>query len=109
MQRVGSAAAEARSAFKPKVSLSTNVQGNIGQVSVDGGPNQGIVQPQAGVFLRFEWPLYQGGLLENRLALSSFPAYVNGFLLALKFTPLVSRLVVEAAAPEPVAVQPARP
>jgi hypothetical protein len=35
------------------------------------------------------------GLLENRLALSSFPAYVNGFLLALKFTPLVSRLVVE--------------
>jgi hypothetical protein len=35
------------------------------------------------------------GLLENRLALASFPAYVNGFLLALKFTPLVSRLVVE--------------
>ena len=59
--------AEARSAFRPKVSLSTNIQGNIGQVSVDGGSNQGIVQPQAGVFLRFEWPLYQGGLLENRL------------------------------------------
>lgn len=36
-----------------------------------------------------------GELLENRLALSSFPAYVSGFLLALKFTPLVSRLVVE--------------
>src|SRR5207237_600988 len=35
------------------------------------------------------------GLLENRLALSSFPGYVNGFLLALKFTPLVARLVVE--------------
>jgi hypothetical protein len=35
------------------------------------------------------------GLLENRLALNSFPAYVNGFLLALKFTPLVARLVVE--------------
>lgn len=34
-------------------------------------------------------------LLENRLALPSFPAYVNGFLLALKFTPLVARLVVE--------------
>jgi hypothetical protein len=35
------------------------------------------------------------GLLENRLALASFPAYVNGFLLALQFTPLVARLVVE--------------
>ncbi len=35
------------------------------------------------------------GLLENPLALASFPAYVNGFLLALKFTPLVARLVVE--------------
>ena len=35
------------------------------------------------------------GLLENRLALASFPGYVNGFLLALKFTPLVARLVVE--------------
>jgi hypothetical protein len=34
-------------------------------------------------------------LLENPLALASFPAYVNGFLLALKFTPLVARLVVE--------------
>src|SRR5207253_2761117 len=35
------------------------------------------------------------GLLDNRLALSSFPGYINGFLLALKFTPLVARLVVE--------------
>jgi hypothetical protein len=35
------------------------------------------------------------GLLENPLALSSFPGYVNGFLLALKFTSLVARLVVE--------------
>jgi hypothetical protein len=35
------------------------------------------------------------GLLANRLALTSFPAYINGFLLALQFTPLVNRLVVE--------------
>jgi hypothetical protein len=34
-------------------------------------------------------------LLDNPLALPSFPGYVNGFLLALKFTPLVARLVVE--------------
>src|SRR5262249_8204099 len=34
-------------------------------------------------------------LFENRLAVASFPAYINGFLLALKFTSLVVRLVVE--------------
>ncbi len=34
-------------------------------------------------------------LFGNPLALASFPSYVNGFLLALKFTTLVVRLVVE--------------
>jgi hypothetical protein len=34
-------------------------------------------------------------LFDNRLALAGFPAYINGFLLALKFTTLVVRLVVE--------------
>ncbi|HTW28960.1 MAG TPA: TolC family protein [Acetobacteraceae bacterium] len=59
--------AMARSAFQPEVSVSGNVQGNLGQVSVDGAPYEGVVQPQAGIFLRFDWPLYQGGLLQNRL------------------------------------------
>jgi hypothetical protein len=35
------------------------------------------------------------GLFENRLALAAFPGYISGFLLALKFTSLVVRLVVE--------------
>jgi outer membrane protein TolC len=30
-------------------------------------PYEGVKQPQAGIFLRFDWPLYQGGLLRNRL------------------------------------------
>ena len=34
-------------------------------------------------------------LLENPLTLSSMPAYLNGHLLALKFTPLAGPLVVE--------------
>jgi hypothetical protein len=34
-------------------------------------------------------------LFENRLALAAFPKYISGFLLALKFTTLVVRLVVE--------------
>ncbi|MBV9748724.1 MAG: TolC family protein, partial [Acetobacteraceae bacterium] len=57
----------ARSAFMPKLSVSANIQGNLGRISVDGMPYQGVTQPQEGIFLRFDWPLYQGGLLQNRL------------------------------------------
>jgi outer membrane protein TolC len=57
----------ARSAFLPKLSVSANIQGNLGQISVDGMPYLGVKQPQAGFFLNFEWPLYQGGLLQNQL------------------------------------------
>ena len=57
----------ARSDLLPTVSVAANVQGNIGQLSVDGGPYQSIKQPQAGVFLRFDWALYQGGAGNNRL------------------------------------------
>src|SRR3954452_18436959 len=34
-------------------------------------------------------------LFENPLALAAFPGYISGFLLALTFTTLVVRLVVE--------------
>jgi hypothetical protein len=33
--------------------------------------------------------------LENPLSLPGYPGYVNGFLLALQFTPLITRVVVE--------------
>ena len=59
--------AAARSEFLPKVSVSANIQGNLGQISVDGTPYEGVKEPQAGVFLNFHWPLYQGGLLQNKL------------------------------------------
>jgi outer membrane protein TolC len=58
---------EARSAFMPKLAVSGNIQANLGQISVDGEPYLGVKQPQAGIFLRFDWPLYEGGLLQNRL------------------------------------------
>jgi len=57
----------ARSAFMPKVAVSANIQGNLGQISVDDMPYQRVAQPQAGIFIHFDWPLYQGGLLQNRL------------------------------------------
>ncbi|HTW71802.1 MAG TPA: TolC family protein [Acetobacteraceae bacterium] len=59
--------AAARSAFLPTVSVDANIQGNLGQISVDGMPYEGVKQPQAGVFLHLHWPLYEGGLLQNRL------------------------------------------
>ena len=60
----------ARAEMAPKLSLDSNVQGNLGRISVDGGPYESVQQPQAGLFLRFEWPLYQGGLLRNRVKLA---------------------------------------
>jgi outer membrane protein len=57
----------ARSAFLPKLSVSGNIQGNIGQIGVDNLPYEGVKQPQWGVFLHFDWPLYQGGLLQNQM------------------------------------------
>jgi outer membrane protein len=59
--------AEARAAFEPKLSIDSNIQGNLGQISVDGGRYESVTQPQTGLFLRFEWPLYQGGLRQNRV------------------------------------------
>ncbi|WP_419759137.1 TolC family protein [Acidisoma sp.] len=64
------AIAEARSEFYPKIAISANVQGNIGRISVDDAPYEDVEQPQAGIFLNFDWPLYQGGLLRNRLFLA---------------------------------------
>src|SRR6516225_4784455 len=62
--------AAARSALLPKVSLSANVQGNIGRLSVDNSPYLPVSRPQGAVLLNFEWPLYEGGLLQNKLTLA---------------------------------------
>src|SRR5262249_5029986 len=55
--------AAARSALFPKASLSANVQGNIGRLSVDNSPYLPVAKPQGAAFLNLEWPLYEGGLL----------------------------------------------
>jgi len=62
--------AAARSALFPKVSLSANVQGNIGRLSVDNSPYLPVAKPQGAALLNFEWPLYEGGLLQNKLGLA---------------------------------------
>jgi outer membrane protein TolC len=62
--------AAARSALFPKASLSANVQGNFGRLSVDNTPYLGVAKPQYAALLKFEWPLYEGGLLQNKLSLA---------------------------------------
>jgi outer membrane protein len=62
--------AAARSALLPKVSLSANVQGNLARLNVNNSPYSGVVQPQGAALLKFEWPLYEGGLLQNKLSLA---------------------------------------
>ena len=46
------------------------MQGNIGRLSVDNSPYLGVVKPQGAALLKFEWPLYEGGLLQNKLTLA---------------------------------------
>lgn len=62
--------AAARSALAPKVSLSANVQGNISRLNVDNSPYFGVGRPQGALLLNLEWPLYEGGLLRNKLHLA---------------------------------------
>ena len=54
----------------PKLGLRGNVQGNIGRLSVDGTPYLGVKEPQGALLLELKWPLYQGGLLQNKLRLA---------------------------------------
>jgi len=46
------------------------VQGNIGRLSVDNSPYLPVAKPQGAAFLNLEWPLYEGGLLQNKLSLA---------------------------------------
>ena len=70
LRAADSGIAEARAEMAPKLLIDSNVQGNIGRISVDGGRYESVMQPQAGLFLKFEWPLYQGGLRQNKVRLA---------------------------------------
>src|SRR5439155_20875473 len=62
--------AAARSALFPKVSLSANVQGNLGRLNVNNSPYSSVNKPQGAALLKFEWSLYEGGLRQNKLSLA---------------------------------------
>ena len=62
--------AAARSALRPRVSVGGSVQGNFWRTNVNNGPYHGVHEPQGELLLTFEWPLYDGGLLQNKLKLA---------------------------------------
>ena len=62
--------AAARSAMAPTVKLGGFIQFNVGTINVDHGPYSSVAQPQGEVLLTLNWPLYEGGLLENKLSLA---------------------------------------
>jgi outer membrane protein TolC len=57
---------KARSEFYPRIIASGNVGQNIGRVRVDGGPWSTVNEPQYGVAIALEVPLYDAGLRRQR-------------------------------------------
>ena len=62
--------AAARSELLPKISLSANTSVPFWSMNVDNSPYFTVRQPQGAALLKLEWPLYDGGLLQNKLRLA---------------------------------------
>ena len=62
--------AAARSELLPKISLSANISNPIWSMNVDNSPYFTVRQPQGAALLKLEWPLYDGGLLQNKLRIA---------------------------------------
>ena len=62
--------AQARAALYPTISLDTKIGGDIGHISVERYSAHDFNQPEAGIYLDFNWSLYQGGAKANRLRLA---------------------------------------
>lgn len=60
-----------KAALRPKISVTGTVSGYLGALKTYGtgqsAPASAIAQPEAGAFLQFSWPLYQGGLRANAI------------------------------------------
>ena len=62
--------AAARSALLPTVSLGVNASVPFWQMNVDNSPYFSVRQPQGAALLTLDWPIYDGGLLQNKLKLA---------------------------------------
>jgi outer membrane protein TolC len=59
--------AAARSELLPKVTVGANASVPFWSMNVDNSPYYSVRQPQGAVLLNLEWPIYDGGLLQNKL------------------------------------------
>jgi outer membrane protein TolC len=60
----------ARSELFPKVTVGANASVPFWWMNVDNSPYYSVRQPQGAALLNLEWPLYDGGLLQNKLKLA---------------------------------------
>jgi outer membrane protein TolC len=60
----------ARSELLPKVSMGANLSVPFWWMNVDNSPYYPVRQPQGTALLNLEWPIYDGGLLQNKLKLA---------------------------------------
>jgi outer membrane protein TolC len=61
---------KAQSEYYPRITALGNVGQNIGRVRVDGGPWSTVNEPQYGVTIAIEIPLFDAGLRDKRLSLA---------------------------------------
>ena len=61
---------KAQSEYYPRISALGNIGQNIGQVRVNGGPWSTVNEPQYGVAITIEVPLFDAGLRNKRLSLA---------------------------------------
>jgi outer membrane protein TolC len=60
----------ARSELFPSVSVGANLSVPFWSMNVDNSPYFSVRQPQGAALLNLEWPIYDGGLLQNKLKLA---------------------------------------
>ena len=62
--------ARARAALYPTISLETKIGGDLGHISVENIAAHSFDQPEAGIYLDFQWSIYQGGSKANQVRLA---------------------------------------
>jgi outer membrane protein TolC len=54
--------------YYPTISLVAKVYENVGSLSTDGSPYYSVYKPGASILLKLDWPLFDGGAREARVA-----------------------------------------
>ena len=58
----------ARASYYPTISLAAQVYENVGSLSTDGSPYYSVYKPGANILLKLDWPLFDGGAHNARVA-----------------------------------------